>query len=45
MIGFYKSLGAVPMEEWTKYRVTGAALEKLAIDTAAKQTIGSDPAV
>ncbi len=29
-IGFYKSLGAVPMEEWTKYRVTGEALEKLA---------------
>ena len=29
-IGFYKSLGAVPMDEWTKYRVTGDALEKLA---------------
>jgi GNAT superfamily N-acetyltransferase len=29
-IGFYKSLGAVPMDEWTKYRVTGEALEKLA---------------
>ena len=28
-IGFYKSLGAVPMDEWTKYRVTGEALEKL----------------
>lgn len=29
-IGFYKSLGAVAMDEWTRYRVTGAALEKLA---------------
>jgi GNAT superfamily N-acetyltransferase len=29
-IGFYKSLGAVPMDDWTKYRVTGDALEKLA---------------
>lgn len=28
-IGFYKSLGAVPMDEWTKYRVTGEALERL----------------
>jgi GNAT superfamily N-acetyltransferase len=27
-IGFYKSLGAVPMDEWTKYRITGAALEE-----------------
>lgn len=29
-IAFYKSLGAVPMDEWTKYRVTGDTLEKLA---------------
>ena len=29
-IGFYKSLGAVAMDEWTKYRVIGEALEKLA---------------
>jgi GNAT superfamily N-acetyltransferase len=28
-IDFYKGLGAVPMDEWTTYRVTGAALEKL----------------
>lgn len=27
---FYRSLGATPMEEWTMFRVTGAALEKLA---------------
>ena len=26
-IGFYKSLGAVAMDEWTKYRVTGEVLE------------------
>ncbi|HZS09815.1 MAG TPA: GNAT family N-acetyltransferase [Blastocatellia bacterium] len=29
-IRFYKSLGAVPMDEWTIFRVTGEALEKLA---------------
>ena len=28
-IGFYKSLGAVPMDDWTKYRITGEALERL----------------
>jgi GNAT superfamily N-acetyltransferase len=29
-IGFYKSLGAVPMDEWTIYRLTGEALERQA---------------
>src|SRR5262249_47547612 len=29
-IGFYKSLGAVPMDDWTVFRVTGAALAWLA---------------
>ncbi len=29
-IGFYKSLGAIPMDQWTTYRVTGQALVKLA---------------
>lgn len=29
-IGFYKSLGAKPMNEWTVYRVEGDALDKLA---------------
>ena len=29
-IQFYKSLGAVPMDEWTGYRVTGDALTTLA---------------
>lgn len=29
-IGFYKSLGAAPMDEWTVYRLTGATLDKMA---------------
>ena len=29
-IGFYKKLGAVPMDEWTIFRVTGDALTRLA---------------
>jgi GNAT superfamily N-acetyltransferase len=29
-IQFYKNLGAVPMDEWTVYRVTGNALSRLA---------------
>ena len=29
-IGFYRSLGAVAMNEWTVYRVSGAALQSLA---------------
>jgi GNAT superfamily N-acetyltransferase len=28
-IRFYESLGAVPMDEWTVYRLTGAALRKV----------------
>lgn len=28
-IGFYKSLGAAPQDEWTVYRLTGDALETL----------------
>jgi GNAT superfamily N-acetyltransferase len=27
-IGFYKSFGAVAMDEWTKYRVTGEMLDR-----------------
>ena len=30
-IQFYKRLGAEPMDEWTKYRLTGEALQKLAV--------------
>ena len=29
-IAFYKSLGAVPMDEWTVYRLAGDALRELA---------------
>jgi GNAT superfamily N-acetyltransferase len=29
-INFYQTLGAVPMDEWTVFRVTGDALERLA---------------
>ena len=29
-IRFYKSLGAVPLDEWTGYRVTGKSLQDLA---------------
>jgi GNAT superfamily N-acetyltransferase len=29
-IKFYKSLGAVPMDDWTVFRLTGEALDKLA---------------
>ena len=29
-IKFYKNLGAVPMDEWTVFRVTGNALDELA---------------
>ncbi|MGD1073651.1 MAG: GNAT family N-acetyltransferase [Bryobacteraceae bacterium] len=29
-IAFYKRLGAVPMDEWTTFRLSGEALEKLA---------------
>jgi GNAT superfamily N-acetyltransferase len=29
-IDFYKSIGAIPMDEWTVFRVTGSALSQLA---------------
>jgi GNAT superfamily N-acetyltransferase len=29
-IGFYKKLGAIPMDDWTVFRVVGDALQKLA---------------
>ena len=32
-IRFYRSLGAEPMQEWTTYRLTGAALTRLARDS------------
>jgi len=33
-IDFYRALGAVPMDEWTTYRVSGEALERLAATRA-----------
>jgi len=33
-IGFYKSLGARPVDEWTIFRVTGDALDALAANDA-----------
>jgi ribosomal protein S18 acetylase RimI-like enzyme len=30
-IEFYQRLGAAPMDEWIKYRLTGDALEQLAL--------------
>lgn len=29
-IGFYKGLAAAPLDEWTTFRLTGAALVRLA---------------
>jgi GNAT superfamily N-acetyltransferase len=29
-IGFYRALGAVPMDEWTRFRLSGEALARLA---------------
>jgi GNAT superfamily N-acetyltransferase len=29
-IGFYRSLGAVPLDDWTTFRMSGAALDALA---------------
>lgn len=31
-IGFYRALGAIPMDEWTVYRLTGAPLAALAAE-------------
>ncbi|MDD6790356.1 MAG: GNAT family N-acetyltransferase, partial [Lachnospira sp.] len=28
-IEFYKSMGAVPMDDWTVYRIAGKTLQKL----------------
>jgi GNAT superfamily N-acetyltransferase len=33
-IEFYKKLGAVPLDDWTKYRLTGEALTRLAARSA-----------
>ena len=31
-INFYKKLGAIPMSDWTVFRVTGEALARLALE-------------
>ena len=36
-IEFYKKLGALPMDEWTVFRVTGSALENLAAQDGVKE--------
>jgi len=36
-IGFYRSLGAVPMDEWTTYRLSGGALDAAASSAAPGQ--------
>jgi GNAT superfamily N-acetyltransferase len=33
-IGFYRALGAIPMDEWTVYRLTGPSLASLAAEGA-----------
>jgi len=33
---FYQDLGAVPMDEWTTFRLTGDALDRLASPALAK---------
>jgi GNAT superfamily N-acetyltransferase len=33
-IGFYQRLGAKPLDEWTTYRLSGEALERLAMSEA-----------
>ena len=33
-IGFYKSLGARPMDEWTVFRLTGSSIDRLAVASA-----------
>lgn len=35
-INFYKRIGAVPMDEWTVFRVTGQALDDLATESLQK---------
>lgn len=37
-IAFYDALGALPQDEWTRYRLTGAALSNLAADPCAPVT-------
>ncbi len=43
-IEFYRSLGAVPLDEWTGYRLTGEALDRLARSDAAQSGSFREPA-
>jgi len=42
-IGFYRSLGAVALDEWTTYRLSGAALAALAGERGASAPDGDTP--
>lgn len=35
-VAFYRALGAVPMDDWTVFRLTGAALARLADEAVAR---------
>ncbi len=39
-IEFYRALGAVPMEDWTVYRLAGPALDRVAAATAGRSATG-----
>jgi GNAT superfamily N-acetyltransferase len=39
-IGFYRSLGAVPLDDWRIFRLTGEALEQLAAPGPRDRTVG-----
>ena len=41
-IGFYRNLGAVPMDDWTVFRLTGDALTNLAGGAAGAKSPGSE---
>ena len=43
-IEFYRSLGAVPMDEWTGYRLAGDALARLALGRRARGVAARLPA-
>jgi GNAT superfamily N-acetyltransferase len=42
-IGFYRALGAIPLDEWTVYRLTGAPLATLAAEGAGARNSASAP--
>lgn len=41
-IRFYQSIGARPMDEWTVFRLTGAALHRLATGAPADESQGTE---